>query len=133
MKQQSEELVSKVHEESPGTADESTKLKGELRCDFSFPSGTRYADDELFDIRDDVLERITGWKPGTVLTVGGERDKRLTLIGLRPDPVSDDPRVCWHFKDEDETHHGAGVPKWESMRALMHDTGERVDLVAFRD
>eukprot|EP00435_Cladocopium_sp_Y103_P016443 s2601_g4.t1 len=117
----------------PSVKDELAKLKGKLKCDFSFPSGTRRADDELFDVRDDVLEKITGWKPGTVLTVGAQPDTRLTLIGLRPDPASDDPKVWWHFQDEEETHHGAGMlPQWESMRAGMQETGERVDLVEFR-
>ena len=113
--------------------DELAKLKGNLKMNFSFPSGTKRADDELFDVRDDVLEKITGWKPGTVLSVGGSPDTRLTLVGLRPDPASDDPKVWWHFQDEDETHHGAAMlPQWESMRPGMRDTGERVDLTEFR-
>ena len=109
------------------------KLKGKLKLDFSFPSGTRWADDELFDIRENVLKKITGWKPGTVLTLDGSPLTRLTLIGLRPDPASnDDPKVWWHYQGEDETHQGAGMlPQWESMKPRMQDTGERVDLAVF--
>lgn len=45
-------------------------LVGDLKCNFSFPRGVgENTEPYWFDIRPDVVQNITGWVPGTVLTL----------------------------------------------------------------
>lgn len=107
------------------------KLNGQLQCDFSFPSGIHFAEDELFDVREEIVEKITGWTPGTVLSLGSP-EQTVTLIGLRPEPLTGEPQVWWHFQDGEDMHPGAGMlPSWESMD--LQETGQHVELPVLRE
>ena len=107
------------------------KFTGQLQCDFSFPSGVHRAEDELFDVREEIVEKITGWTPGTVLSLGSG-EQTVTLIGLRPEPLTGEPHVWWHYQDSEDMHPGAGMlPSWESMD--LQETGRRVELPVLRE
>lgn len=90
------------------------ELRGQLCCDFTFPCGTsRSRSDAKFDVRADLVKKITGGEPGTVMKHAARADARLTLIGIGED---DDgrPAVWWHYEDADERHPGAGmIEGWE--------------------
>ncbi|CAK9090583.1 unnamed protein product [Durusdinium trenchii] len=104
-------------------------LDGNLECNYHFPAGAgSQARDKTFDVRPDVVKKVTGWAPGTVLSIGDRADVQLTLIGLRPDDHGL-PAVWWHFQDAEEQHAGAGMmPGWESSPIELKDTGKRWDL-----
>lgn len=108
------------------------ELRGQLCCDFTFPRGTSRGTDAGFDVRPDLVKKITGWEPGTVVKHAARPDARLTLIGIAED---DDgcPAVWWHYEDADEKHPGAGrFDGWEALRDDMTATGERRDLAVLR-
>lgn len=105
-----------------------TSLTGSLQCDFPFPcgAGSRTRPDlEWFDVRPEEIQNITGWLPGTVLTLPGlGPDVRLTLIGLRTDAATGEPDVWWHFRNSMEVHAGAGkLPGW----LIDHDDMQEVE------
>ncbi|CAE7233047.1 unnamed protein product, partial [Symbiodinium sp. CCMP2456] len=99
----------------------------DLECDYQFQTGVgTNATMKTYDVRPEVVKKVTGWVPGTVLSFGGRTDVKLTLIGLRPDD-NGRPKVWWHLQDAEECHAGAGMlTGWET--ANLEDTGQRKDL-----
>ena len=95
-------------------------LNGNLECTFHFPTGS-IGHDAKYDVRQDVVKKVTGWVPGTVLSVDGHADMKLTLVGIRPDDKGA-PAVWWHIEDAGVCHAGARiVPNLEGVD--LKDTG----------
>ncbi|CAK9040939.1 unnamed protein product [Durusdinium trenchii] len=76
-------------------------LRGSLKLDFVFPRGAgENTALEKFDVREDVVQNVVGFKPGTVLSLrGAPAGTRLTLVGLRPDPDNGEISVWWHHEE----------------------------------
>ncbi|CAE7340455.1 CRK6 [Symbiodinium natans] len=108
-------------------------LAGQMCLDFAFPRGRNQAKLDLFDVREEVVQRVTGgWVPGTVLTLSDKPLVRFTLVGLAPDDEGA-PKVWWYMEEEHKADRGAGILSgWEAVRSRLRDTGERVDLKADR-
>lgn len=76
-------------------------LQGSLQCDYCFPRGAgEHSTPDWFDVREDLVENVVGFKPGTVLNIRGTPPgTRLTLIGFRTDPDNGEVGVWWHHEE----------------------------------
>jgi len=132
----SQEAVQQEGWDPARVAEELRQAGASLQADFVFPRGAgKHAADHRFDVREEVVERITGWKPGTVVTTPSlAMEHHLTLIGIAMNPDTGEPGVWWHYEDGEEVHAGAGqLEGWEMIRPMMREVGERKDLTALRE